>query len=53
MSAGIVHEPQRADFPTAAQYRHARAEWFAGWRWQQAILRALRRLRGACGPCEF
>ena len=53
MSApGIVREPRRGDFPTAAQYRRALAAWLAGWRYQQNIFRELRRRRRACGHCE-
>jgi len=49
---GIVGEPGRADFPAAAQYRRALAAWLAGGRYQQGILREVRRRRRACGPCE-
>lgn len=52
MSAGSVHQPRRECYPTAAQYRRALARWLQGLRYQEEILRAVRRIRRACGPCE-
>lgn len=51
-SNGIVSEPRRAAFPTAAAYRRAVVRWMEGLAYEESLRQRLRWIRRNCGPSE-